>query len=88
MSHLTPKPEPPTIDFDAKMVIAVLLGNKPTGGYAIRVEEMRETDGDLDVVVARTEPAAGAILTQAFTQPYDFVVVVKGEGEAQFREAE
>lgn len=65
-------------------VIVAYLGEFPTGGYAIRVRRVTvqaaETEGDLPVVtvtVARRQPAPGEFVIQAFTYPYDFVVVPK-----------
>jgi len=83
-----PRPELPKVDFEKSMLIIVFSGDKPTGGHAVRIEAVRPAKDGLDVSFRVTKPEEGMMTTQAFTQPYDIVVVDKTEGELRFVEAE
>ena len=75
-----PQPAPPTVDFRTSKVVTVFMGQKPTGGYGIAIAGLRADGKTLVVEVNLREPAAGAILTQAFTSPYVSVVVTGFDG--------
>ena len=47
----------PEIDFSKKMLVAVVMGNKPTPGYQIFVDGACETDGHLEVFVTSIDPS-------------------------------
>jgi hypothetical protein len=85
-ANLVPTPDLPSVNFDSHVVIAATMGRKPTGGYAIRIEEVRRTGDDLRVVVAETSPGAGCITIQAFTAPATAVTVPRPVGELEFVE--
>jgi protease stability complex PrcB-like protein len=68
----TPAPVP-NIDFDKEIVVAVFLGERPTGGYAVEISSAEVTDASLTVFVKETSPNPGAIVTQGFTQPFHIV---------------
>lgn len=77
---------PPPVDFTRDMVLGVALGERPTGGYAVRIERVeREADGTLNVEVREILPPEGALLTQALTQPYHFVRLRRVDGQVTFR---
>ncbi|HEX7004454.1 MAG TPA: protease complex subunit PrcB family protein [Trueperaceae bacterium] len=71
-------PPVPDADFSRETVVALFLGTKPTGGYAIEVERVSLVDGDLFIDVAIREPGAGAITTQAITSPWVMVRILRG----------
>jgi hypothetical protein len=56
-------------------VLLVYRGKFSTGGYAIEVQTLSVTNGVLHIGVKLTNPAAGAIATQAVTYPYDVVLL-------------
>lgn len=60
---------------DGKRYVLITAGEKPTGGYAVTVEEVREVDDHLEVVVRFTRPAPGQMVIQVLTYPYDLVVL-------------
>ncbi|MGD2215554.1 MAG: protease complex subunit PrcB family protein, partial [Gemmatimonadales bacterium] len=62
-----PKPEAPALDFSRHMVIAAGMGGRPTGGYAITIEEVKRSGGRVLVVVRETSPGRRCLTTQAFT---------------------
>lgn len=83
---LTPTPDAPAIDFDSRVVITATMGLQPTGGYAIRVEEVSRMGDELRVVVVETSPGVGCITTQAFTAPATAITVARPVGDVEFVE--
>lgn len=83
-----PPPELPVIDFGSRMVIVAAMGRRPTGGYAISIEDVRATEDVLYVTVVETSPGAGCMTTQALTAPVAVVTVERHPGEPVFRERE
>lgn len=71
-------PPLPALDFRRETVVALFLGSRPTGGYGIDVQDARDEDGDLYLDLSLSEPAAGAITTQAITSPWIIVSVQRG----------
>jgi PrcB C-terminal len=65
----------PTIDFSRNLVLAVSAGQRPSGGYEIAVEGVRETNGELAVQVVETAPGPNCMSTTSLTQPVDVVVI-------------
>ncbi|MEK7201699.1 MAG: protease complex subunit PrcB family protein [Patescibacteria group bacterium] len=65
----------PTIDFAEAYVIAVFAGTRATGGYAISVEKVTDTEGARSVAVLIEKPGVGCITTQAITSPYQIIRV-------------
>lgn len=51
------------------------MGEKPTGGYAITVENVIETDKEIIIKVKELLPEPGAMLMQSITYPYTIVKV-------------
>ena len=76
-----PAKELPRVDFDKEMIVAVFLGEKPTGGYKVEITAMEEDQGkgQLRVVTREGKPPVGSIATQALTQPYHVVRVKKSD---------
>lgn len=58
----------PKIDFAKSRVIALFMGEKNTGGYAIGIEEIRAEGNKIIVKVKKSYPDGMA--TMAFSQPY------------------
>ena len=76
----------PTVDFDKEMVLGLFLGEKPTGGYEAEILSAERVAGTLLISFAEKGPPAGAILTQALTQPFHIVrVAINGTGAVGFR---
>jgi hypothetical protein len=66
--------------------LAVFLGEKLTGGYRSEIVSVGEdrASGQLRVVWRQIKPPAGAITTQALTQPYHIVKVQKNDLPSAF----
>ena len=78
-------PEPaPAVDFEKEMVVAVLMGQKPTGGHAVEIKRIEATASRLRITVERNEPGPDAIVTQALTAPFHFVAVRRSELKPEF----
>lgn len=76
-----PVKEVPRVDFDKEMVVAVFLGEKPTGGYKLEITGIDEDrgKGQLRIVLRESKPPVGSIAIQALTQPYQIVRVKKSD---------
>lgn len=87
--HTLTEPTPPTlptIDFNKEIVVAVFLGEKPTGGHDIEITNVEQRDGGLVVSYAERSPQPGGMVTQAFIQPFHIVrIVAQSTGTVSFR---
>ena len=79
-------PDRPTVDFDTQIVIAVVLGQRPNGGYSVAVDEVLTTESGTPIQVRFTEriPGDGCAVTQALTSPYVLATVETDGGEVTF----
>jgi hypothetical protein len=51
------------------------MGEKPTGGYSITVDSVKETDKNIVIKVKEITPEPGAMLMQSITYPYTVVKI-------------
>jgi len=58
----------PNVDFAKSRVVALFMGEKNTGGYAIGIESVRQEKGKVIVKIKKSYP--DGMVTMAFTQPY------------------
>lgn len=65
------------IDFSENSVLALYLGQKNSGGYAISVDKVQNEAGKTIIQRKITEPKQGEMATMALTNPYCLVVVKK-----------
>ena len=63
-------PARPEVDFDEETVVVLLLGERRTGGYAVRIDRVHDRRSEVEVVVDVQRPAPGDMVTQALTSPY------------------
>jgi hypothetical protein len=66
------------------MVIAVFIGERPTGGYGIEIESIDAYADRITVNIVETEPGPDELTTQALTYPYHIVTTEKTEMEVRF----
>ena len=79
-------PALPAVDFSREIVVAVFLGEKPTGGHDIEITNVEQRDGNLTVSFIEKSPPPGGLVTQAFTQPFHMVrVAAQSSGTVSFR---
>ena len=79
-------PPAPAIDFGKEMVVAVFLGERPTGGHDIEITSVERSGDNLVVSFVERSPQPGGVVTQAFTQPFHIVrVAAQSSGTVNFR---
>jgi len=83
-ANFIPPPEPPEINFEKFMLIAVFMGNKSTGGFNIQIERIIEKNEEISVYVKEESPGKNCIVTMAFTQPYHIVKLEKKNKKIKF----
>ena len=75
MAHGSSGAPIPEIDFSTEYAIGVFAGQRPTGGYAIEVASVTDEDVVRTVNVLLTKPGTNCMVTEAFTSPYQIIVV-------------
>jgi hypothetical protein len=60
-------------DIQNSNFIILNMGEKTSGGYAIGIENVVETDKNIIITIKETIPKSGSMMTQAFTNPYCIV---------------
>ncbi len=85
-ANVAPPPEPPDVDFGREMVIAATMGQRPSGGYAIDIEDIFEDSGTLFPVVMETSPGPLCATTQVITAPAVAVLVRRTTSSVSFVE--
>jgi hypothetical protein len=82
-----PQP-PPFVDFKRQIVVAVFLGEKPTGGYDVEIIRAEQSDGALVLHYREKSPLPGSIAIQALTQPFHIIQMVRDDNfKPTFRRA-
>jgi hypothetical protein len=84
----SPTPPRPDVNLAEHVVIVAALGERPTGGFAIRIDSVRSTNGRREVFVTTTKPAHTCMTTQMLTQPVHVVAAPIVGGPTRFIEAE
>lgn len=69
------QPAPRAPQWSREMAVAVFLGERRTGGYALRIEHAAPEDGRLVVTCRESTPPPGTMVTQALTQPWAVTVI-------------
>uniref|UniRef100_A0A7S1BNW5 PrcB C-terminal domain-containing protein n=1 Tax=Corethron hystrix TaxID=216773 RepID=A0A7S1BNW5_9STRA len=85
-SNSIPPPDPPSVDFDADMLVCVFRGTQSSGGYSVRVESVEEDGGGVIIRYTASDPGPMAMVTMAMTQPHHIVKTKKILGAARFVE--
>lgn len=73
----------PDVDFASNRVVALFMGEKNTGGYAIGIDEVKQEGNKVIVKVKKTYPEGN--VTMAFTQPY-LIAKIKTTKKIEFEE--
>ncbi len=82
----TPGFKIPTIDFNKKMLIALFMGEKNTGGFHISVDHILRSSNKTTVFVKETAPQGMATMT--ITSPFCFVLVDKSDSKIIFKKTQ
>lgn len=75
MAYGDDAPPMPEVDFARQYVIGVFAGVKPSGGYDIAVTQVADSSTERTVSITLTSPGEGCITSQAFTSPFELVLV-------------
>lgn len=76
----------PQVDFESESVLAVFAGQKPTGGYSIKITSVSLDGKALQVKYHETSPAKGSLNSQVLTSPAHIVKI--GKAKADFSSVE
>lgn len=77
----------PKIDWENEMVIAIFMGEKTTGGYSAKVENIiQNSDNSLEVIV--NEKAPQGMATMVICQPFYICKVKRNDNEVTFKKVE
>lgn len=68
---------PQAIDFAKHSVVVVFAGERPSGGWSVKLTRIEKTGGSCKIDYEVKGPPRGAMVTQVFTHPYA-VALVKG----------
>jgi len=71
-------PPLPSVDFARETLLVVMMGQRPSGGYAVDVRGVSIEGTDLFVDVRFLEPESGAVTSSALTSPWAVVRVLRG----------
>lgn len=82
--NVEPKPAVPAVDFEKHVVVAVFMGRKSSGGYAVKIVSIKKGKDKVRVTVKESNPPEGAMVTMALTSPYHVVVVPKSDKDVEF----
>jgi hypothetical protein len=82
--QLQPAPEAPPVDFSRDMVVALFMGERPTGGHRIEVTRVERADAGLAVHYLSHGPDPGTMVSQALTQPFHLVTIPRDESPVVF----
>lgn len=78
---------PPAVDFTREMVVVVAAGERPSGGWAIRVDRIvAASDGGATVYVTTVRPDPACMQTMAVTSPVAVVRAPRVGGAVRFEE--
>lgn len=71
------QPPLPEVDFRRESVVAIFIGQRPSGGYGITLEQVTIEDGEVYISLQENEPTEDAITTQALTSPWVMLTVTR-----------
>jgi hypothetical protein len=81
-----PPPPVPPIDFSREMVVVAALGTRPSEGYEVVFENVREDTSGIEVAVRVSEPDRGCPVAAAMTQPVDLARIPTSARPVRFRQ--
>lgn len=86
-----PGPEMPDVDFESDMVIAMFLGERPTGGFGVHVRAVdhlpasEEAPERVVVTAVETKPLDEKAQPQVVVTPFHMVMVPQCAGSPELR---
>lgn len=67
------------IDFKKHNLVAYFMGEKPSSGFDVKVENFFVTDTKIELTITEIIPAKGDLVANVLTVPYVFIVIPKGK---------
>ncbi len=79
-----PQPDRPEVDFERETVVVLLLGERRTGGYSVRITSVIPRGDVVEVKVEVESPGPDDMVTQALTAPYLIATIPYAEVDVAF----
>jgi len=83
-SNQVPSPPAPRVDWTKEMVVALFMGERPTGGFHTAIKSVTTSAKEVTVTYEESAPAPDAITIQALTQPYAVAVIPRSSLPVRF----
>jgi hypothetical protein len=84
-ARLGDRPPAPKVNFSSELVLIAAMGNRPSGGYAVKIERVVAHPIGHEVLVRHTSPGPRCGTTQAITSPVDIVRVAASPKPVRWR---
>lgn len=81
---VSPTPQRPDVDFDASVLVLAAMGERPSTGYSVNIEDIQHHDGVLYVSLLERSPGASCITGAALTAPAHVVQVPRAGTAVEF----
>lgn len=75
---------PSPVDFEENTLIGVFAGEKPTGGFSINVQSVKDYAGRIRVVYDAVTPSINDVVTDALTYPQQLIAISKSDLPVDF----
>ncbi len=73
--NFEPEPPRPPVDFSKDWIIACMMGLKRSGGYNVRIKDIKAAGDELKVMIENTGPGKNCMSIDLMTYPYAFYTV-------------
>jgi hypothetical protein len=83
-AHYTEVPPLPSVDFASSVLVLAAMGPRPTTGHSVTIDEVRASDGTLQVNVTERTPGPTCGTGQAITSPVHVVQAPRQGTTASF----
>ncbi len=84
--HAGPGPDPPAVDFAARVVAAAFAGQRPSSGHSIEIVQQASRDG-AELATSERGPAPGMMAAQVLTFPFHIVTVPRTASDPRWADA-
>jgi len=74
----------PEVNFEEKTVIAVVMGQKPSGGYSVFLKQIEVGENEIKFMIEERIPGENCLTTSALTNPYQIIAIEKTEKKIIF----
>ena len=82
--HIDPTPAIPDVDFESEMVIAVVLGQRSSGGFSVAVDAIVRSGNSVGVRVKEEAPGANCVTPAVISSPFHVVKLERVTSEFSF----